>query len=661
MKYRRDIDGLRTMAVMPVVLDHADIPGFSGGYVGVDIFFVISGFLITGILARELAEGQFSIIRFYERRARRILPALVVVLLACLVVGARVLSEGLYMDLARSVAATLLFASNILFYSKTSGYFAPESDFEPLLHTWSLAVEEQFYIFFPLLLWWMFRWRSPMRLGVLLALCGGSFLLSLWATDPYPQANFYLTPTRIWELGLGAALALGVVGQSAHQGLREAASAAGLMAIIASIALYDSATPFPGLSAALPCLGAVLIIWAGAEGSTFVGRLLSQPLMVGIGLISYSLYLWHWPVLVYFRLQTGHAELALPVAGGAILLAILLATLSWRFVERPFRSPKGFSGRAIFASSGSALAVMLAVCGLILMTGGFPSRVPAPVQLIYAGAEDYHPDRRACTNRGPGEDLCPIGEANDASAPQDVLLWGDSHAGAIMPGIGAVLEAQGMQGLMAAKSGCPPLLGLSRADRGPRHQCAAFNDAVLAMLQSRDDMQLVILNARWALAAEGLRAPGEAGPPAILRTEPVDRSDLDPAGNYATFAPALGRTVRAIRATGREVLIIEGTPEFGWPVPRLLGNHHFFGATTRDIPTRSMVEARNARANTQIRALASEDAGVAAISLLPVLCPETCRLLQGGRPLYSDDDHLSMSGAIAIVPSALETVFSEGG
>ncbi len=286
-RYRPDIDGLRAVAVLAVVLYHAGVPGVAGGFVGVDVFFVISGFLITGILAHELDADRFSIVGFYDRRVRRILPALVLVVAASFVAGWILLSPAALRDFAGSAAATALFASNVWFW-QTRDYFTQAAELLPLLHTWSLAVEEQFYIIFPLLLFALRRWSRATLTLVIAAGCTVSFFLSVLGVAWMPTATFYLLPTRAWELGIGALLAL-VSLPAASRPLREAGAALGLAAILASVALIDVTTPFPGAAALPACLGAVALIWAGGQGPTYAGALLSLPAVAFVGLISYSL------------------------------------------------------------------------------------------------------------------------------------------------------------------------------------------------------------------------------------------------------------------------------------------------------------------------------------------------------------------------------------
>ena len=375
MTYRPEIDGLRAIAVLPVILFHAGFSQMSGGYVGVDVFFVISGFLITGILARELQAGQFSLLGFYERRARRILPALLLVLFVTAIFGVFIMLPYELESLGRGTLAVLLFVSNILFW-RESDYFAAASELNPLLHTWSLAVEEQYYILFPLVLWALWRWFPRGVVPILGLVTVGSLALADVLSVYKPSANFYLLPTRAWELLAGSLAALYLLRRRAPQGvLAEALSAAGLAAIVFAIFTYDAGTPFPSLWAIPPIAGTVAIIVA-ASRATLVGKLLATAPLVGIGLISYSAYLWHQPLFAFARLLDAdhHPQpgTMLFLAGGALVLAFL----SWRFVERPFRHRDAFTRRRIFVLSGQASVALSAIAAVAILSGGLPHRYP---------------------------------------------------------------------------------------------------------------------------------------------------------------------------------------------------------------------------------------------------------------------------------------------
>ena len=303
-RYRRDIDGLRAIAILPVLLFHAHVPGFSGGYVGVDIFFVISGFLITGIIAREVDEQRFSLVHFYERRFRRIMPALSLMILAVLAAACWLYLPGDIEGVPKSALAATLFASNLWFFTDT-GYFAGGADVKPLLHTWSLAVEEQFYIGFPILLMLVARFAARWRGLIVGAIAAISLALAIALQRDTSGFTFYLLPTRAWELFAGALLALGAIPAARARWLREALAWSGLLSVAFAVIFYTRETVFPGITALPPVLGAALLLHS-APG-TSVGRLLSMPLFVGVGLISYSLYLWHWPLIVFTEYATDAA------------------------------------------------------------------------------------------------------------------------------------------------------------------------------------------------------------------------------------------------------------------------------------------------------------------------------------------------------------------
>ncbi|MEZ5536017.1 MAG: acyltransferase [Thiolinea sp.] len=372
MQYRKEIDGLRAFAVIPVILYHAGISGFSGGFVGVDIFFVISGYLITSIIIGELETGKFTIAGFYERRARRILPALFFVMLAALPFAWWLLLPHELTGFGRSMLAVTVFASNILFWQE-SDYFATDSELIPLLHTWSLAVEEQYYVIFPVLL--MLCWKFGLRrvTVIIASIAIISLGLAEWGWRHDASANFYLLPSRAWELMAGAGCAL-YLGHNARPGGAPAQwlSLTGLVLLILSVFWLDDSVPFPSLYAIPPVLGTALVILFAHPG-TWAGKLLSLPVFVGIGLISYSAYLWHQPMFAFARLYYAD-EPALFIILGLATLAFVLAAFSWRFIEPPFRQRQNFSRRQIFLMAFAGSLVFIVVALTLILLDGVPAR-----------------------------------------------------------------------------------------------------------------------------------------------------------------------------------------------------------------------------------------------------------------------------------------------
>lgn len=362
MKYRREIDGLRALAVVPVILFHAGFKPFSGGYVGVDVFFVISGYLIANIVMAEMAGNRFSIIHFYERRARRILPALLFVVAACIPAAYALLLPSEMKEFGQSLLATMTFSSNILFWSQT-GYFEGAAELKPLLHTWSLAVEEQFYLFFPLFMMLVWRWGKVWLTAMLVVLAIGSLALAQWGALNKPIAAFFLLPTRAWELILGVLVALYLSRptlKEAPLSVRDGASLLGAGLLLYAIFGFDQRTPFPGLYALLPTVGtALIIVYCGPQ--TWVGKVLCSPAFVGVGLISYSAYLWHQPLFAFAK-HAGLPSHDTALYGALSVLALIMAYGSWRFVEAPFRQASRITRQQIAGWS-------LAGCGAVAMLG----------------------------------------------------------------------------------------------------------------------------------------------------------------------------------------------------------------------------------------------------------------------------------------------------
>ncbi|MGH8276310.1 MAG: acyltransferase family protein, partial [Steroidobacteraceae bacterium] len=486
--------------MLAVILFHADFLQCRGGFVGVDVFFVISGFLITSIIVAELDRGTFSLAHFYERRVRRIFPALFLMMAVCCVAGALLFDPSDLRYLGESVAATSLFASNILFWIQT-GYFNSPADDRPLLHTWSLAVEEQFYVFFPLYLIITSKFFPRQRTNLTLALCGLSFVASAVAVRYQPDTAFYLAPMRAWELLLGALLALGPAPRAASAALRNLGTTLGVVMVLVACFSYSGSTSFPGVAALLPTVGTALIIWAGMEASPQANSLLGCRPLVFVGKISYSLYLWHFMLLGFVRyLSVGHPSVTQRLV--AVLVAFALSCISWRYVEQLFRKRVGgFSSRTIAISGVAVTVVFLLLGAAAYWSAGFPARLHGAALAAANGAIDFDPYRNRCympsVEDARTDALCKIGAAGDM--PVSFVLWGDSHAEAISSPLSRAAAAVGRRGVLATQAACPPLLGVGR----PLLICEKYNDAVFDLIRRTGSITDVILESRWAAWSEG--------------------------------------------------------------------------------------------------------------------------------------------------------------
>jgi peptidoglycan/LPS O-acetylase OafA/YrhL len=656
--YRPDIDGLRALAILPVVFFHAHL-GAPGGFVGVDVFFVISGFLITTLIGTEISTGRFSVVGFYDRRIRRIFPALFTVVLLSVIAGYLLFMPPEFMLLGRSALATALFYSNMQFW-REAGYFDAVADLKPLLHTWSLAVEEQFYIVFPFLLIAVEKWFPRRRLTILSIILAASFLFSVWSVHHQPIDAFFLMPERLWELGIGAVLALIDLHGATYPRLSREPSPrlatflglAGLAMIAIAVFAISERTPFPGAAALLPCIGAALIIIAGKVRNTVSAILGAKPL-VFIGLISYSLYLWHWPLIVFVQYQTGHL-LTATEAWLVIAVSILAASASWWLIERPIRQRRFLSQRAsLFPLAFGLIAISCAAGAFISFGNGLPGRLPANVRAIYATRDVRNPflDRTCMTDNdrtGPTDQqvrdgaLCTLGIVGNAGLA-DFLVWGDSHASSMAPAIDQAAKLHQRAGLLAADSGCPPLLDYTsqKNDTNSQKDCLMHNQAVLDLIQSRH-IPLVFLVGRWPREVLGSQFGNEGvffDPHEVYRIR--DRA--------AVVSDSLDKTLAALaQAKARAVLVMD-VPEIGFDVPYELAKAALHKTAADIDPSWTTVDGRQHAARTILQDAATKY-GVDFIDPTGDLCTQqSCAVADNDGPYYTDSNHLSVNGAKRLV------------
>ncbi len=641
-QYRPDIDGIRALAVTIVLLFHARF-GLTGGYIGVDVFFVISGYLISTLVVRDLQQGTFRFRDFWLRRVRRLFPALAVMVAGTFAAGLFVLVPEHLNELAESVFVQPFLYANFLFWNQ-SGYFAPEAEQIPLLHTWSLAVEEQFYLFFPAVAAWMVRRRPVTAAAAAAAVVGLSAAWSVYGTRHFPAAAFFLLPSRIWEFAVGIGLAMlhrfwPGRGQLRGTG-NELLSLLGIGLILIPAFFWNSETPFPGLTAAVPCLGTALLIHAHTGRTTRVGRLLSLGPVVFTGRISYSLYLWHWPVLVLteYVLIDGFT----PAARAAALAAsCLLAVLSWKYVETPFRRAALLPAPVHLVAAGGLVSAGLAgSAAAVLQMDGLPGRFPSD---IYAHRSyEYRIPQFIRHDEVTSASRMPVIGATDADRPPTVLLWGDSHAMSIMPALDDMGRSMGIGIYVAADPGRPPLIGT-----WPIRKQYFRDEApvpVVEFVRTRR-IEHVILAARWNMYVFGDSGHYQD----LLCDETTVSTTPEEAQNV--FRRALQRTCRQLRNAGAEIWILRQVPIQPRNTP---GTILKLALRQRDLNGLASRVEENRQHFAAINGLLDAAAG----ERIHFLDPAPCFADDSGRyqvavegiAAYVDQDHLSAHGAMQLRP-----------
>lgn len=644
--YRPDIDGIRAVAILSVVLYHAGATRITGGFTGVDIFFVISGHLIGGHIVSELRSNTFSFLTFYSRRAKRILPAFYAVMLFTLAAALLLLSPGEARDFGRYAFAATLSASNVFFWAYTN-YFSPDASFHPLLMTWSLGVEEQFYFVVPMLMLLLMRLRRSLLLPAVLALCVLSFVLASVELHSYPSNVFFLFPERSWELGLGVALAIAELTHkplTLPKPLTNLMSLTGLLLMLAPMLLLNCASAFPGAAALPSVLGTAMLL--AVPTSWINRRLLSLSPLVFLGKISYSWYLWHWPLLSYARVATGSSKL--PPATAAIIIAasLLVAILFYTFIEQPFRRSTRAS-RSLLFRYAIASSLLLLPCIYLWLSGGVPQRFP---QLAVVDHEARLAAADPCLARHTKINLAPPCY-NAADTRSSIALWGDSHSSALEPGLASIAKAQDYQLLRLAHAACLPLIGAANY----RHtfpldarQCLDFNRHILTLLQTDPHIHAVILAGRWTDIFST-----EAQVDGFLTNT---RIPFTPATAGTLFQQSLSTTIHALQSSGKQVIVLDDVPAFSFdplmrfrtthiPVRRLLAT---LIAPQPDPGTAPSADTSTAAiATAEVQTTLAAFPNVPLISLASRLCSTSnnCVYRNNDTLLYSDPQHLTPAGA----------------
>lgn len=652
LAYRPEIDGLRAIAVLAVVLYHFGLPGLGGGFVGVDVFFVISGFLIGGLLWRELTQTHsLKLGHFYLRRIRRLAPAFFAMTAVTAVFAALILLPFEFREFGKELIASTLWLSNVAFY-RDAGYFDIGEQSKVLLHTWSLSVEEQFYLVFPIVLL-AFRFNRRVLLAVLLLGWVASAAACVLLTPRVPSATFYLFPFRAWELLSGVLLAIWSATRREAWGFNAALSWLGLALIAGAVVLTQPGAGFPGWQALLPVAGAVLIMANGQQDNA-ANRMLGSAGPVFVGRISYSLYLWHWPVLVLSRYWRGDYANGLETAGW-LALVMALSVLSWRYVERPFRKSGAMGNGRLLAVAGVAAVVTLGAGSLAYLSNGLSARFSPQIQTLAAASSDFIQDWSRCTTAPTGLfagiEVCPIGP----EGPAQVIFWGDSHLRAMKEGLAQMAEETGTPGLIIWRAGCPPLFGLAKTESAatPAEDaaCLAANRQMQAALTQVEGVASLVFIGRWAYYAEGEGTGRDAHNKIALSPSPG--SGLTGATQAKLYAAAWNTTINTLSPHFSRIYVMRDVPEIpdydSREFARKLAHGHMTQAEAAPLleVSRSIVEKRVAAAEAPLFALAA-DGRVTLVDPWPVLCPDRCTVMHGGQSWYFDNNHITNTGARAL-------------
>lgn len=658
--YRPDIDGLRALAVLAVLAYHAAPARLPGGFVGVDVFFVISGFLITRIIVKGMESGAFSLWTFYARRARRIFPALIVVLLVTLGIGWVLLLPEEWERLGAHVVAGAFFSSNLLLFSE-SGYFDNESRFKPLLHLWSLGVEEQFYLIWPLLL--LCIWKLPryrMALGALLALA--SFVSCLYATQANPTAAFYLPFNRFWELWVGALLGIFKLRHevtsvgfrlnettAADTLAKSIVSMLGLGLIVGSMIVLSNTDPFPGWRALLPVTGTALVIAAG-QRAWVNKKLLSNRVVVYIGLISYPLYLWHWPLMSYIDIyEPEKPELRRLLLGLALFIAFIAAMLTYHFLERPLqrKTLKWAAVRTTFA-----VGLVAIVGGVVFVANGFPSRLQGLANSAPSSEFVWSFwTNRTCLEKYPFEErqgwfFCMQNKEGEAS----VILLGDSHSNHLYPGLATHPELK-HQTILSIGT-CPPDPGIRYLPKAthPANPCVGERKArqekfIEEVLTATPTIRFALLSAAWPSFDE--------------RGHEIDYSTGGSDQRFVTsFVPdevelpirqyinAISRQIADLEKREIQVVVSLNSPRLPYNVRACFDRPFRTAKHSCEVSMKLHLERTRTFRREFSLMIAAKHPATLLFDPAPALCDSSaCRLVKHGKPMLRDSNHLSLEGS----------------
>jgi len=654
LPYRRDIDGLRAVAVLSVLIFHVRPSLLPGGFLGVDIFFVISGYLISSIIFREQFYGSFSFSRFYARRIRRLFPALTAILFSTILFGFFALFANEYKQLGEHAFSAIVFLLNFRLMNE-AGYFDIASSAKPFLHLWSLSVEEQFYLAWPIILILSHRIRLPIWVLICLSFVG-SFGFTLYLAKQNLDVLFFHPVARFWELLLGAALAYWHYKRgfdalpSVVDGVntRHFLSLSAFTALIAAMFLVDEKFPHPGLGTILPVAATTLLIASGR--STICNRILSLTPLVSIGLISYPLYLWHWPLLSYLHIIESEGPVNM-LLGAAVITSLLLAWLTYRFIELPLRNP--FNSRTKIVGLGIAMVTLLIISSIVINTDGFPDRSSlryvndAEIQLIREPRQD-----NSCLDlfaEGQAPVYCRMQE-NDGPI---IAIIGDSHAHVLFPGVADLARQKGYGTLLLANSSCPPFMGtVTGRNQMEKDRCADSIEIILNTVEKNSRITAVVIATRGPIYLTG-KGFGTAESDVVISPISVNNGNSIAAKEppEQMFADGIGKSVLRFQSAGKTVAYFLQVPELGTPARSCLGRPlSIMGKNSCEVSYEEysgrMMQYRDIIDQVKMK---NPDLGI--IDPESILCNvKNCSGIRDNVLLYADDDHLSVQGSALVAP-----------
>ncbi|MCG8315911.1 MAG: acyltransferase [Pseudomonadales bacterium] len=641
IRYRPEVDGLRALAVLPVAFYHAEFEFVSGGYVGVDIFFVISGYLITSLILKDLRTESFSMTNFWMRRIRRILPVSLLVMMTVLAAFYFVYPSSMYMDLAGSVLAQNIFVSNIYFWLG-SGYFDPASELKPLLHNWSLSVEEQYYFIFPICLLVLYKWNPRLLFVFVVGVVFISLVLALFFTEIYPGAAFYTLPTRAWELGVGAMLALLPLKYHVKGNVTaNIISFLALLMMIYPMLMYDELTSFPGKNAIFPVAGAALFIYSSTLVRTEIGKIFSLRYVVLIGLLSYSFYLWHWCAIVFYKalclVPPKPLQLLLPLA-----VSFILAALSYKYVETPIRkNVVVFTNKKLLIGVAVVIAALLLFSSFVYVKNGLEGRFEFNVDPKRSIRQEecfenfYEGELKSC-------------ELISTGAAPNYIAVGDSHNLSMLPVFEAISKKYGVNGVFMGVGGCLPFWGaVPAASTHDQERCTMLHDKMKHFIVDQG-IKLVFLTSRWTYYTD--RSPFGSGGFTPIKDDVSSVVSLE--NSRAVFLRRFHYMEQVFREYGVKAVLINQVPHQNyWPFEIAVRSE----IHSIDPNELGVTKYEHKQFQRFVVDLFSSSDVFEVLSFDEILCERKCKVFMDGEPIYYDDDHLSIVGSKYIQPVVEES------